>query len=171
MAKRVKSDKPILKPVPSWQHADEFVRRIGDLQSQIDKAESKSQERINKIKAELATKVKPLQDEIALCTRSLEVFAVKHDEDFGNAKSRKLDFGLIGWRKSTSIRIKKNTLELIKQVFGKAKAAIYIRVKESVDKEALAKLTDEELASVGARRKPKDVFFVETFDTKAAEHD
>jgi hypothetical protein len=30
-----------------------------------------------------------------------------------------------------------------------------------VDKEALAKLTDEELASIKARRKTRDAFFVE----------
>ena len=46
-------------------------------------------------------------------------------------------------------------------MFSKAKAAACIRVKESVDKEALAKLTDEQLADIGARRKEKDVFFVE----------
>jgi RNase H-fold protein (predicted Holliday junction resolvase) len=44
-----------------------------------------------------------------------------------------------------------------------------IRIKESVDKEALAKLTDERLSIVKARRKSKDAFFVEPTLTEAAD--
>ena len=161
MARKVKSDKPILRPVPDWNHADEFVRRIGDLQMQINQAEETAKDNINEIKADLAEKVKPIQETIKLYVRSLEAFAVLHTKEFGKKRSRKLNFGILGWRKSTSISIKKNTVEIIKRVFAKAQQKFYIRVKESVDKEALAKLTDEQLASVGARRKEKDVFFVE----------
>ncbi len=161
MAKRVKSDKPVLLPVQHWGYANEFVRRIGDLTMKITAAEHKAKDDIDEAKAELAKTVKPLQEKIKLYAQSLEVFAVTHKADFGKKRSKKLNFGLLGWRKSTPINITKKTLELIKQVFSKAKAAAYIHFKESVDKEALAKLTDEQLASVGARRKEKDVFFVE----------
>jgi hypothetical protein len=39
-----------------------------------------------------------------------------------------------------------------------------------VDKEALAKLTEEQLTSVGARRKVKDVFFVEPSSQEAVDY-
>jgi len=159
--KRVKSDKPLLRPVPDWQHADDFVRRIGDLQMQINEAEHKAKDDIDEVKSELAEKTQPLQEQIELYYQSLEAFCATRKDDFGKNRSRKLNFGILGWRKSTSIKIKKNTLELIKQIFSKKKAAVYIRIKESIDKEALAKLTDEKLAGVGARREEKDVFFVE----------
>lgn len=160
MAKRVKSDKPVLLPVPHWNHANEFVRRIGDLTLQIAAAEYKAKDDINEAKAELAKTVKPLQEKIKLYAQSLEAFAVINKNDFSGKRSKKLYFGTLGWRKSTAVNITKKTLELIKQVFSK-KAAAYIHFKESVDKDALAKLTDEQLASIGARRKEKDVFFVE----------
>jgi phage host-nuclease inhibitor protein Gam len=137
---------------------------------QIKQAEETAKDDINEIKAELAEKVKPLQEEIKLKVRSLEAFAALHKNDFGKKRSRKLNFGILGWRKSTSISIKKNTLELIKQVFTNAKQKMCIRVKESVDKEALAKLTEEQLASVGARRKEKDVFFVEPSSQEAVDY-
>jgi len=161
MAKRVKSDKPVLLPVPNWLHANEFVRRIGDLTMQITAAEHKAKDDIDEAKAELAETVKPLQEKIKLYAQSLEAFAATHSKEFGKKRSKKLNFGLLGWRKSTSISIKKNIVEIIKRVFAKSQQKFYIRVKETVDKEALAKLTDEQLASVGARRKEKDVFFVE----------
>ena len=161
MAKRVKSNKLILRSVPNWEHADHFIRRIGDLTMQISQAEHKAKDDINEIKAELTEKTKPLQETIKQYLRSLEVFATTHKSDFKKAKSRDLSFGILGWRMSTSIKIKKNTVGIIKRVFVKAQQKFYIRVKEAVDKDALAKLTDEQLASIGARRERKDVFFVE----------
>ncbi len=161
MAKRVKPDKPVLIPVPNWDHTDQYVRRIGDLTLKINHAQATAKDKIDEIKRELADEVKSLQADIQLYTRSVEVFAVIHNTEFGKQRSKKLNYGTIGWRKSTSTIIKKNTLELIKQFFSKAQAAIYIHTKESVDKDALAKLTDEQLAGIGARRKVKDDFFVD----------
>ena len=170
MAKRIKSDKPVLIPISDWLRADDHVWQIGNLQTQIGQAEETAKDDINKVKAELAEKVKPLQEEIQLHVRSLEAFAATHKEDFKKQRSRKLSFGILGWRKSTSISIKKNTLEEIKFLFTRAKQAMCIRIKESVDKEALAKLTDEQLTSVGARRKEKDVFFVEPSFQEAVDY-
>jgi len=161
MAKRVKSDKPVLRNIPNWEHADNFVRRIGELQQKIQAEEAKAKSKIDQAKADLVKQVKPHQETIDLYMQSLQVFASSHRDDFKRLRSRKLNFGVLGWRKSTSIGITKKTLELIKEFFSKAKAATCIRVKESVDKEALARLTDEDLALVKAQRKSKEVFFVE----------
>jgi phage host-nuclease inhibitor protein Gam len=159
MAKRIKSDKQI-ETIADWQKADELIKQIGELQLKIKEHEAAASEVINDARAELAEAVEPLYKKITVLTDSLEAFAANHVEDFGKAQSRKLNFGLLGWRKSTSISIKAATLELVKKIFGK-KAKAYIRTKEEVDKEAMSKLTDQQLASVDARRKPKEVFFVE----------
>ena len=78
---------------------------------------------------------------------------------------------MLGWRFSTSVKPSKKTLELIKQVLSKTMQAACVITKESVSKDALAKLTDEQLASVKARRIEKDVFFVEPSSQKAAEYE
>lgn len=159
MAKRIKSEKQI-ETIADWQQADEYLKSIGELQLEINQAEGLANEAINDAKAEMTKTVEPLQNKIKILSDSLEAFAANHADDFGKAQSRKLNFGLLGWRRSTSISIKDSTLELIRKVFGK-KAETYIRTKEDVDKETLAKLTDQQLASVDAKRKPKEVFFVE----------
>jgi len=161
MAKRVKSDKPVLHNIANWEHADNFVRRIGELQNKIQAKEAKAKTKIDQAKANLVRQVKPHQETIEVYMRSLEAYAISHQDDLKKQKSRKLNFGVLGWRKSTSTSITKKTLELIREFFSKAKAATCIRVKESVDKEALARLTDEDLALVKAQRKSKEVFFVE----------
>ena len=160
--KREKSDSSLLIPISNWAHADLQVHRVGTLQSQIEKLQIKAGEKIDKIKGELQAAVESLQKDIQLHVDSIEVFAGAHKEDFGTARSKKGQFGMVGWRKSSSIITKKNTLELVKEMLPPAKRKACIIIKESVSKEALGnQLTDEELASVGARRKEKDVFYVE----------
>lgn len=170
MAKRVKSDKPAIIEIIDWQEADKYLQTIGDLQLKINQAEHTAKDIIDEAKAELAEQVTPLQEQMNRFTRSLEAFAVNHMEDFKSARSRKLSFGSLGWRKSTSISVKKNTLELIKKIFSGQKANSLVRIKETVDKEALAKLTDEQLTSVKARRVVKDDFFVEPDLPKAVDY-
>jgi phage host-nuclease inhibitor protein Gam len=159
-SKRVKSDRQIL-PITDWVEADRFIKQIGVLQDKIKEAERQAGDDINKAKTVLTTATEFPQGKITQFVDSLEAFAAAHKDDFGKERSKKLNFGLLGWRKSSSVAIKKTTLEKIKAGFAKAKAAMCIITKETVSKEALAKLTDEELASVGARREVKDDFFVE----------
>ena len=157
---RIKSDNKLIA-VKGWKHADELLRQIADAQLAIQDAEAEAAETINNAKASMAVVTKPLHEQIKTLTLSLEVFAAHNRHDFEGRKTRTLNFGDLGWRLSTSIRIKKDaTLELIKQVF-KRRAKRFIHVAETPDKEALAKLTDEELAAVKARRIVKDDFFVE----------
>lgn len=158
-SKRVKSDNKLIT-VTGWAHADELLRHMADAQLAIQAAEADAAKSIADAKARLAIAAKPLHEQIKALTLSLEVFATHSRCDFEGKKSKDLTFGVLGWRLSKSITVKKDTLELIKQVF-KRRAKQFIHVKETPDKEALAKLKDEELAAVKARRIVKDDFFVE----------
>ena len=167
-SKRVKSSQQII-PIKDLQAADERIHMIANLQQRIARAEEEAGLNIDKIKAELAEIVLPYQKAIKVYTCSLEAFAIAHPEEFKDKRSKKLNFGVLGWRKSTSISIAKTTLGLIKKVFSGARAARFIRVKEAVDKDGLAKLTDGQLTSIKARRVEKDVFFVEPDLPEAAD--
>ena len=172
-SRRVKSDKPILIPIPDWRHADDMVARIGSRQREIAAAEAKAETAINAIKAKLQGETQPLVDAINLHFRSLESFCAANKKSFGKNRSRKLAFGKVGWHKSTSISIAKKsdkTLTLIKTVLSAALRKTCIIKKESVDKDALAKLTDDQLASIAAQRVNKDVFYVEPLSADAADY-
>jgi len=168
--KRVKSKKPAIIPIADWAEADKLLRAMGQLDISNGKDEDSAKLRIDKIKASLAQTVNSRKVEIDQIQRSLEAFAANHQAEFKGQRSRKLAFGLIGWRKSSSVTITKDTLDLIKQIFSKVKAKTFIIIKETVSKDALAKLTDEQLASVGARRKNKDAFFAEPSIEQAADY-
>lgn len=167
---RVKSDRQLVK-LDSWAGVDYIVQRMGALQGDIEKAELNAQKKIDAIKAGLAESVKTAQESITVYTESIEAWAVAYRVDFSGQQSRKLNHGTIGWRKSTLIDIRKNakTLELIKSIYGKD-ALEFIHVSETPNKEAMVRLTDEDLISIAARRKHKEVFFVEPDKVEAADH-
>ena len=161
-SKRVKSAKPAIIPIENWEQAAAILREVGDNQLAIRQVEADAKSSIDEIKAELAQDVKPRKELIDQDTRSLEAFAVGHKSEFGKTRSRQMNFGTLGWRKTTSISItKKTTVDLIRQVLSKAKAAVCINVKETVSKDGLAKLTEDQLAELHASRKVKNDFFVE----------
>jgi len=163
--KRVKSGKPAIRMLAGWGAVDVLVRRIGDLQRDIEKAEAKAQARINRIKEDLAEDLAGSREGIAAHIASIEAFATAHRAELKGSQSRELNFGKLGWRRSSKVSVKKGTVDLIKVMFGRA-AEQYLHIKESPDKEALAKLTDEQLSKVGARRKRKEEFYVEPFTTE-----
>ena len=169
--KRVKAPNRMLIPVPDWSHADDLIARVGQLQRQIARHELDAAAKIEAIKAKLAAQTAPLQERITLHVQSLEVFAAEKRGDI-KGKSRSLNFGVLGWRGSSSISIKKDqTLALIKQEFAPSLRKSCIRVKEEPDKDVLAKLTDEQLAQIKARRVSKEAFFVEAYDLTAADYE
>lgn len=170
MAKRVKTRSRPPIEVRDWQHADELVREVGDLQAQIARSEAWCKRQIDGAKAELQARAKPAQARIKEIALSLEAFATAHQRDFvGRRRSKDLAHGKIGWRQSMSMRIAKDTLDLIRRVFG-GKASRFIATKETVDKRALYDLTDEDLAAIHAERVTEDVFYIEPEAPRAVDH-
>jgi phage host-nuclease inhibitor protein Gam len=167
---RVKSEKQALINIDNFEQADTTLRDIGDLQMQVKQAETTAKEVIDEAKAELAESIKPISEQIKNKVKSLEAFCIHHKKEFGDQKSKKLNFGSIGWRLSTSIEIGKDTLCYIKKIFSGKALAELVRIKETVNKEAIAKLTDGQLADIEAQRVRKDTFFAEPDLPKAVDY-
>lgn len=167
-SKRVRSEM-LLYPIANWNEADEHLKRIGDLRLQIASEERIAKDAIDEAKLILQETTEPLTAEIKRHVESLEAFAANHIDDFGKTRSRKLAFGVVGWRASRSMKVCKDIVDRIKGVFGK-KADAYLRIKEDADKEALAKLTDEQLVAVGCRWENKDVFYAEPDSPEAVDY-
>lgn len=167
---RVKSDNNSIEQIASFEQADQAMKQLADLQFAISQAEQAAKDKIDEVKTDLAESVTPLQDKSKQLIRTLEVFSTANRMAFDKKQSRTLSFGTLGWRKSTSISIKKTTLGLIRTFMPGKKGLAYINIKETVDRKALAKLTDERLAAVDAQRKEKEVFFAEPDLTKAVDY-
>ena len=150
--------KPPVKKIESLQDANLVLKEIGLLESELDAIDSAAHRRIADIKSEAAMEGEGKRKRIAELSGLLGAFAeYNRDELFKDKKSVQVSFGIFGYRKSTSISVKKTTLELLRKLGLDG----YIRVKEEPDKEAMANLTDEALAQADAVRKVKDDFFLE----------
>ena len=158
MAKKKNTDD--LYTILTFEQADTHLARMGQLETERVVAESAAQLKIDAAKDELKAACKLIDAKISKHKKSLKVFCNKNKSDFGSQRSRTLMFGALGWRRGTSIRIAKTTLEKILDVFKKTKDR-YLHIKMTPDKEALAKLTDEQLRQVDAKRIVKNEFFAE----------
>lgn len=163
--------KTVKQVIENWDAADQQIRELGDLLLEINQKEATAKKIIDRETAKLSEAVKPLQDKMKSAVKLLKKFAVKNRIDFEGAQSRKLNFGILGWRKSTSIDAKLTTPELIRKVFGKAGEKYIRQAEESVNKDVIKELTDEQLTSVNAQRDNKEVFFVEPSLPKAVDYD
>jgi phage host-nuclease inhibitor protein Gam len=160
MAKKPPQPHSDLIEIATWNEADDILKTIGSLQMKINALESDATDRINEIKAELQDETNPTLNDIRRLAMSLQAFCENHKEDFGGLRSRSLQFGVVGWRLSTSISVCKKTIEKIKEYFGR-KAYSYLRIKVEPNKDAMSLLDNAALKAVGAKRNEKDTFFAE----------
>lgn len=150
--------KPTTSKLETLDDVNLAMKDIGLWQKELDAIDTAAHKKIAEIKTEASKEGEELREKISGTVAKIQAFAeYNKDEFFTDRKSVDLSFGTMGWRKSTSISVKKTTLELLKQL----KMKKFIRIKEEVDKEQLSTLDDETLATVDAVRKIKNEFFVE----------
>jgi phage host-nuclease inhibitor protein Gam len=150
--------KPNVKKIESLEDANLTLKEIGLLERELESIDGDAHKQIAEIKTAAVKAGEPIRKRIADLSALLGAFAeYNRAELFKDKKTVQVSFGIFGYRKSTSISVKKTTLELLEKL-GMDK---YIRVKKEPDKEAMADLEDEALAQVDAVRKVKDDFYCE----------
>lgn len=150
--------KPSPKKLESLEDVDDTLREIGLLERELEALDSDAQKRIGEIKHEAAEQGEPHRKRIAELSAKIGAFAEYNKADlFKDRKSIELPFGIFGYRKATSISVKKTTVDLLKRTG----LVDFIRIKEEPDKEKMAELDDETLATVDSVRKVSDAFFCE----------
>jgi len=150
--------KPQVGKIENLDQANLVLKEIGILEKELESIDSEAHKQIAVIKEEAVKKGQKIRERIFGDSEALSAFAAYNkDEIFKEKKTIQLSFGSFGYRKSTSISVKKTTLELLK----KLNLDKYIRIKEEPDKDAMAGLDDETLAQVDSVRKVKDDFFCE----------
>jgi phage host-nuclease inhibitor protein Gam len=148
--------KPNVGKIKTIEDANLTLKEIGMLEHELAAIDAEADKQIAEIKAQGVKQGEGIRKRIGDLSALLGSYAeYNKSELFKDRKSVDLSFGSFGYRKSTSISVKKTTLELLKKL-GLDK---YIRVKEEPDKDAMSGMDDEALAQVDAVRKIKDVFF------------
>jgi phage host-nuclease inhibitor protein Gam len=150
--------KPSVGKIKSIEDANFVLKEIGMLEHELAAIDAEADKQMAEIKVESAKRGEGIRKRIVDLSALLGAYAdYNREELFKERKSIELSFGIFGYRKSTSISVKKTTLGLLKRL----NLDKYIRIKEEPDKEAMGEMDDESLAQVDAVRKVKDVFYLE----------
>jgi phage host-nuclease inhibitor protein Gam len=146
--------------IKSLEEADKILQEMCEIEAAIEAVDNQANEEIAAIKKAASEEGKPLRDRYKSCVKAMEAYATYfRGEIFKDKKSLDRTFGSFGFRKAPdSISTTKETAELLEKHGLKQ----YIRVKIEPDKEAMLQLDDDTLQKVGAARKVKEDFFVET---------
>ncbi len=144
--------------IKTLDDANMALAEIGTVTLQLEVIDGKATKHIGAIKEKAARDGETGRNRIKELENALHLFAEYNKlELFRDAKTQQLAYGNFGFRKSTTVSVKKVTLDLLKKLFG----GKGVRTKEEVDKEILKDFSDEELAQVDAAKVEKDTFFYE----------
>lgn len=156
----------------SWQEADDALRQIGENRRDLSAIENVMNERIADAKADAEARARPLKDQIAMLEVALRTFAQEHRGDMGKAKSRTLTFGKVAFRLSTRVKLpsaKEKVAAIIEALKGRGMLECIVYPAPKIDKEALKKYSEEEIAGVGATLEAEDVFGYEVNEEALSE--
>ncbi len=164
-------------PVHSYDEADQVLRQIAVLKSQIAASAALYNQREQERRAKLTEEVTPLQERVAEMEEGLLRFASDRREDFDKKKSRELNHGIVGFRMNPpSIKaIKGVTLEAaLKLVKASKHAWRFVRQKEEINREeiltaiAAKEIAEDDLTPLGLYREQVEEFY---YDLKLAAQD
>jgi len=159
-------------PVHNLREANDALSLIAQHQRFIDEKTNEMNERIDAIKEETATAVQTRQEEIARREAGLQAFAEANKKDlFGQARSKDLIYGVIGFRKSTVLKtLSKVTWKQVLETLLRRKDRTGVRVKHEVDKDELHKWDDRQLGKIGVYKKHEDTFYYEIDEEEIKAH-
>ena len=152
------------KALQSWEEADKALARIGDLQRAAEAAEAEMQEGINTWKKAAAEKVSPMKREIEELGRQLATFADAHRDEMGKKKSRELNHGKLGFRKSTKLILPRGESKIARMILAlrdRGMTDCILVPPPRIDKDALKKYPPNDVVDVGASLEVTDDFWYE----------
>lgn len=159
---RKRVDAPV--GLDNWEAADDALREIGNAQRLIEAAEHSMQDAIDAAKERAAVETAPYRQRIAELESRLSVFAETHRDDLGSRKSREMNYGTLGYRKSTRLilpRAAAKVAQIIEKLRANGMGDCIIKPAEKIDKDALKKYPPNDIIEVGAGLDVQDTFWYE----------
>lgn len=168
MTTRIKPNTTPVLLIDNLDQADQALYEVAQFRARIKAAEAAAEERINAVRRAAAETAAPQLARIQELERAILTFAETHRNTVftKGRKSVELQFGSLGYRKSTKISVKKSTLDKLKELGFEDG----IRRTEAVNKEAMQEWPDDRLALVDARRQAADTFWYEVKELEILEH-
>lgn len=161
---RIKPNAVMVKDVKG---AEAVMLELAQLGRDAERIRLDAEENIDLINENASKEMEPIRArkkelEAALCTYA----TLNKCELFSKRKSVETPYGPYGFRKSTKLlTLPKLKLSDVLERLQELDITEAIKVKRSVDKEAMREWPDSKLETVGMRRTSKDEFYIETSES------
>jgi phage host-nuclease inhibitor protein Gam len=152
----LEGEKQMLK---TWEDVDNALKGLCEIE--IEKGQiTASMNKVIAAAKECATvQYAPLEVKAAKLKNDIETFVKSSRSDI-TGKSKELNYGKVGFRKTTTIDVPADKIEAIFAKIRKLGMDKCISVKEHINKNVLKAYSDSELKKVGCSRIEEDVFFM-----------
>ncbi|PYG86713.1 phage host-nuclease inhibitor protein Gam [Ruminiclostridium sufflavum DSM 19573] len=147
----------------SWEDVDNALREIAEAEIDLLDIEGEMNKQLQGVKLTAAQEAKPIQERIKVIGKDIKAFVEEHRGEL-DGKTKTLNFGKTGFRKSTKVMLPKakDKLAVIIKSLKARKMNDCILTTETINKDVLKKYTEDEIIRVGATLKKEDTFWYET---------
>lgn len=153
---------PDLPMLESWSEVDAALMEIAQAEIALTRINCDKDEQINILTEAAARVATPINGRITELREQIKQFAELNRLDFGKAKSKRLNFGELGWRLSSTIDIKPSAVPKVIENLRRMGMDDCVKVRESVNKDTLKTYSEERILQSGASIKTTDTFWLET---------
>ncbi len=166
-----KKIKVIAIPVKNLAGANAALKEIAEIKRDLGGIEANLNKQIDELKAGAEAEAAPLHLRLSGLENGLLAYAEREKEKlFTEKRTKALDFGSLGWRRSKEVKPQpKTTWAMVLGKIKEMKFAKALRIKETVNKDELHQWPDERLGLIGARRVEKDTFWYEVDEEGVAD--
>jgi phage host-nuclease inhibitor protein Gam len=168
MAKKQKSIKANAVAAPAMkEEAEQLLHEIGTLQRMVSSIENAMNDELAKVKAEHEEKAKPINEEIEGKFHALHAWAETNKGTLlkGKSKTATLATGVVLWRTTPPSVSIKNADEVMAEL-KKLRLKQFIRVTESVNKEAILAAPAKVDGIAGIKITQREEFVAKPFESE-----
>lgn len=152
----------------SWDEVNEKLHRIAEINAVTKKFKAQADLKHLSIDKQLEGETSSLLDEKLSVERDIELYCKDHRDEFANARTRTLNFGLVQlrWLPERVVVLAKWTIDKVIEEIKRQRITSFIRVKEELNRDEIkaAYLGENGLRKLGLALKQDEEFYYEAFE-------
>jgi len=149
--------------VENWEDADVAIKRMGEIEINLSEINGELTLAVNELKDSAKQSAAGLESERKYLERQITHYCEQQKAEFAKKRSRKLNFGAIGFRITTSVPVPRDKAKLADLIgaLKRLRLETCIKTEEKIDREQISTLEDGTIAKLGLNKNVKDSFRIQ----------
>jgi phage host-nuclease inhibitor protein Gam len=147
--------------IGNWNNVDKGLEEIGIIDLGIAEIASSLGRKLHELIGEFSRDISDLTERRRDIESAIESFCLLNKDEFGKKRSRQFNYGRISFRMAERIEVPEELEDAIIATLKKLGFSDCVETRERLDRNALKKLPDSDLARCGIRRAKEDHFRID----------